>query len=123
MEIAALDEEDRAEFLESMGIQEPAINRLIRLSYESLGLISFFTVVGSEEVRAWTIHEGSSAVECAGVVHSDLERGFIRAETIAYDDLMNAGSLKAAKEKGLLRIEGRDYIVKDGDILTIRFNI
>ena len=123
MEIAALDEEDRAEFLESMGIKEPAINRLIRLSYESLGLISFFTVVGSEEVRAWTIHEGSSAVECAGVVHSDLERGFIKAETIAYDDLMNAGSLKAAREKGLLRIEGRDYIVKDGDILTIRFNI
>jgi GTP-binding protein YchF len=123
MEIAALDEQDRAEFLESMGIHEPAINRLIRLSYESLGLISFFTVVGSEEVRAWTIHEGSSAVECAGAVHSDLERGFIRAETIAYDDLMTAGSLKAAREKGLLRIEGRDYIVKDGDILTIRFNV
>ncbi|HUT63077.1 MAG TPA: DUF933 domain-containing protein [Anaerolineae bacterium] len=123
MEIAALDEEDRADFLVSMGIKESAINRLIRLSYESLGLISFFTVVGSEEVRAWTVHEGSSAVECAGVVHSDLERGFIRAETIAYDDLMSAGSLKAAREKGLLRIEGRDYIVKDGDILTIRFNV
>ncbi|MFC1561035.1 DUF933 domain-containing protein [Candidatus Latescibacterota bacterium] len=123
MEIAALDEEDRAEFLESMGIKESAIHRLIHLSYESLGLISFFTVVGSEEVRAWTVHEGSSAVECAGVVHSDLERGFIKAETIAYDDLMSAGSLKAAREKGLLRIEGRDYIVKDGDILTIRFNI
>lgn len=123
MEIAALNEEDRPEFLESMGIKESAIGRLVRLGYENLGLISFFTVTGSEEIRAWTAHKGARAPECAGIVHSDMERGFIRAETIAYDDLMDAGSLKAAREKGLLRIEGKDYVVKDGDILTIRFNV
>ena len=123
MEIAALNEEDRPEFLESMGIKESALGRLIRLSYESLGLISFFTVTGSEEVRAWTVRKGAKAPECAGVVHSDMERGFIRAETIEYDDLINAGSLKYAREKGLLRIEGKEYVVQDGDILTIRFNV
>ena len=123
MEIAALNEEDRPEFLESMGIKVPALGRLIRLSYESLGLISFFTVIGSDEVRAWTVRGGAKAPECAGVVHSDMERGFIRAETIAYDDLISAGSLKVAREKGLLRIEGKDYVVHDGDILTIRFNV
>ncbi len=123
MEIAALDEEDRPEFLKSMGIKESAIGRLIRMSYESLGLISFFTVTGSEDVRAWTAHEGARAPECAGIVHSDMERGFIRAETIAYDDLINAGSLKTAREMGLLKIEGKDYVVEDGDILTIRFSV
>jgi ribosome-binding ATPase len=123
MEIIALEEEDRAEFLESMNIEEPAINRLIRLSYESLGLISFFTAFGPDEARAWTVRKGSSAPECAGVIHSDLERGFIRAETIAYDDFIEAGSAKEAREKGLFRIEGKDYIVKDGDILNIRFNV
>ncbi|MFC1649960.1 redox-regulated ATPase YchF [Candidatus Latescibacterota bacterium] len=124
MEIIALEEEkDREEFLESMGIKEPAISRLIRLSYESLGLISFFTAFGPDEARAWTVRKGSNAAECAGVIHSDLERGFIRAETIAYDDFIEAGSSKVAREKGLFRIEGRDYIVKDGDILTIRFNV
>ena len=123
MEIAALDEEDRSEFLESMGIKESAIGRLIHLSYESLGLISFFTVTGSEEVRAWTTHKGARAPECAGIVHSDMERGFIRAETIAYDDLITAGSHKTARERGMLRIEGKDYVVKDGDILTIRFSV
>jgi len=123
MEIATLDEEDRPEFLESMGIKESAIGRLIRLSYESLGLISFFTAGGSDEVRAWTVHKGARAPECAGIIHSDMERGFIRAETIAYDDLTTAGSYKVARERGMLRIEGKDYIVKDGDILTIRFSV
>ncbi len=123
MEVAALEEADRAEFLESMNIEEPAINRLIRLSYESLGLISFFTAFGPDEARAWTVKKGSTAPECAGVIHSDLERGFIRAETIAYEDFIAAGSAKAAREKGLFRVEGKDYIVKDGDILNIRFNV
>ena len=124
MEIAALDNpEERAEFLASMGIEESAMGRLIHLSYESLGLLSFFTAGGDDEVRAWTVRQGAKAPECAGVIHSDMERGFIRAETIAFDDLVLAGSLKAAREKGLLRIEGREYIVNDGDILTIRFNV
>ena len=123
MEIASLDEADRPEFLESMGIEEPALGRVIRLSYESLGLISFFTAGGPDEVRAWTIHRGAKAPEAAGAIHSDLERGFIRAETVSFEDLMSAGSFKAAREKGTLRIEGKEYIVQDGDVLTIRFSV
>ncbi len=122
MEIALLDEEDRVEYLQSMDIREPAIDRLIRLCYKSLGLISFFTT-RSEELHAWTVRKGATALECAGTIHSDFERGFIRAETIAFDDFIASGSYKAAKEKGLLRIEGKDYVVKDGDMLTIRFNV
>jgi ribosome-binding ATPase len=123
MEIAALEESDRPEFLSSMGIEEPALGRLIRMSYDSQGLISFFTAGGTDEVRAWTVRKGARAPECAGVIHSDLERGFIRAETVSFDDLMETGSFKAAREKGVLRIEGKDYVVKDGDILTIRFSV
>jgi len=123
MEITMLDEEDRPEFLASMGIDEPALGRIIRLSYESLGLISFFTSAGADEVRAWTAHKGSSARECAGIVHSDMERGFIRAETIGSEELVSAGSFKTAREQGLLRIEGKDYVVQDGDVLTIRFSV
>lgn len=123
MEITMLDEEDRPEFLASMGIDEPALGRIIRLSHESLGLISFFTAGGTDEVRAWTAHKGMSARECAGIIHSDMERGFIRAETISSEELVNAGSFKAAREQGLLRIEGKDYIVQDGDVLTILFSV
>lgn len=123
MEIAALDEADRPGFLASMGIEEPALGRLIRLSYESLGLISFFTGGGPDEVRAWTVRNGAKAPECAGIIHSDMERGFIRAETVAFRDLDSAGSLKAARERGVLRIEGKDYTVVDGDVLTIRFSV
>ena len=124
MEIAALDNpEDRAEFLESMGIGEPALGRLIRASYESMGLMSFFTAGGTDEVRAWTVRKNSCASECAGAIHSDLERGFIRAETIQYDELVSAGSFKTAREQGFLRIEGKNYIVQDGDVLTIRFSV
>lgn len=123
MEIAALDERDRPGFLESMGIEEPALGRLIRMSYESLGLISFFTAGGTDEVRAWTVSKGARAFECAGIIHSDMERGFIRAETVAFDDLMESGSFKSAREKGVLRIEGKEYTVHDGDVLTIRFSV
>jgi GTP-binding protein YchF len=123
MEIAALDEGDRPEFLASMGITEPALGRVIRMSYASLGLISFFTAGGTDEVRAWTVHKGAKAPECAGVIHSDLERGFIRAETVSYSDLIQTGSFKVAREKGVLRIEGKEYEVQDGDILTIRFSV
>ncbi len=122
MEIAQMDEEAAAEFLQEYGIEEPTLNRLIRLSYGLLGLQSFFTV-GEDEVRAWTVKQGATAVEAAGAIHSDLARGFIRAEVVAYEDLIAAGSLVAAKEKGALRLQGKDYIVKDGDILNIRFNV
>jgi GTP-binding protein YchF len=123
MEIASLDDPaERQEFLSSMGIDEPALGKLIRLSYQELGLMSFLTA-GPDEVRAWPVRKGATAPECAGVIHSDLERGFIRAETIAYDDLMRAGSMKAAKDMGLLRLEGKEYVVKDGDILNIRFSV
>jgi ribosome-binding ATPase len=121
-EIADLEENDARVFMEDLGIEEPAMHKLIRKSYELLGLISFFTV-GEKECRAWTIRDGSTAQKAAGAIHSDLEKGFIRAETVHYDDLLENGSLAKCKEKGLLRLEGKEYIVKDGDVLTIRFNI
>lgn len=121
-EIAELEEEDADVFMEDLGIQEPAMYKLIRKSYELLGLISFFTV-GEKECRAWTIRNGSTAQKAAGAIHSDLEKGFIRAETVHYDDFVANGSLAKCKEKGLLRLEGKEYIVKDGDIMTIRFNV
>lgn len=122
MELAQLPPEEAAEFLGEYGIEEPGLNRVIRLSYGLLGLHSFFTV-GEDEVRAWTIATGANAVEAAGVIHTDLARGFIRAEVIGYDALIRAGSLAAARQLGLLRLEGKDYIVQDGDILNIRFNV
>ena len=121
-EIADLDDEDASVFMEDLGIQEPAMHKLIRNSYELLGLISFFTV-GEKECRAWTIRKGATAQKAAGAIHSDLEKGFIRAETVHYDDLIVNESLAKCKEKGLLRLEGKEYIVKDGDVLTIRFNV
>jgi ribosome-binding ATPase YchF (GTP1/OBG family) len=105
-----------------LGIQEPGLTRMIRLSYAALGLISFFTV-GPDEVRAWTLRDGALAPEAAGVIHSDLERGFIRAEVIGYDDLIEAATMAKARERGLLRTEGRDYKVRDGDIVNIRFSV
>ena len=123
MEIERLHEDERPEFLETMGIVEPAAGRLIRLSYDTLGLMSFFTAGGTDEVRAWTVRKGAKAPEAAGAIHSDLERGFIRAEVVTYDDLMAAGSFKSAREHGTLKIEGKDYEVHDGDILTIRFSV
>lgn len=121
-EISELGEEDARMFMEDLGIQEPALDKLIRTSYDLLGLISFFTV-GDDECRAWTIEKGTRAQQAAGTIHSDLEKGFIRAETVHYDDLVAQGSLNACKEKGLLRLEGKEYIVKDGDVISVRFNV
>jgi GTP-binding protein YchF len=122
MEISELAPEEAALFLAEYGIQEPGLNCMIRLSYDLLGLQSFFTV-GEDEVHAWTIPQGASAVEAAGVIHSDLARGFIRAETIHYDDMVAAGSIAEARKQGNVHLEGRDYVVQDGDVLTIRFNV
>jgi GTP-binding protein YchF len=122
MELAAMDEEDRKAFMEDMNITSSAKDRLTKAAYELLGYISFFTV-GKDEVRAWTITNGANAVEAAGKIHTDLARGFIRAETFSYDDLMKYGSEKVLREKGHFRLEGKEYIVKDGDILNIRFSV
>ncbi len=122
MEIAQLPEEDREIFMEDLGIEELGIDRLARAAYDRLGLMSFFTV-GEDEVRAWTVKKGTVARKAAGKIHNDLERGFIRAEVIHFNDLKECGSMAAAKDKGLVRLEGKDYEVKDGDILNIRFNV
>ena len=122
MELAQMAPEDAAEFLAGYGIAEPGMNRVLRVSYELLGLQSFFTV-GEDEVRAWTIPVGAPAVEAAGVIHTDLARGFIRAEVISYEQMIAAGSHAKAKEKGLLRLEGKEYVVQNGDILNIRFHV
>ncbi|MEJ2744644.1 MAG: DUF933 domain-containing protein [bacterium] len=121
-EILRLEEGDRAPFMKEMGISEAAIDRMTRLVFESLNLISFFTV-GDKEVRAWPIRKGSSALEAAGTIHSDLARGFIRAEMMKYADLMAAGSTSILKEQGRVYLKGKEYVVEDGDILTIHFNV
>jgi len=121
-EIAELDAEEKKIFLDDMGLDESGLDKLIRASYSLLGLISFLTA-GPKEVRAWTVTKGSKAPQAAGKIHSDFERGFIRAETIGFDELKEVGSMQAAKEKGLIRSEGKDYVVKDGDIMLFRFNV
>ena len=121
-DIAELDGEDRALFLEELGIEKSGLDRLIQCSYTLLGLISFLTY-GEDECRAWTIKNGTKAPQAAGKIHSDIERGFIRAETINFDDMIRCGSVAAAKEKGLLRSEGKEYVVKDGDMIYFRFNV
>lgn len=121
-ELCELDDEDRAMFLEELGLKESGLARLIKCSYSLLGLISFLTC-GSDEVRAWTITRGTKAPQAAGKIHSDFERGFIRAEIVAFDDLKACGSMTAAKEKGLVRSEGKDYVMKDGDVTLFRFNV
>jgi GTP-binding protein YchF len=121
-EIAELEGEDKAMFLEELGLQESGLNRLIKVAYKLLGLFTYFTA-GVQEVRAWTIVVGTKAPQAAGVIHTDFERGFIRAEVVAYQDLVNAGSMNAAKEKGQVRLEGKDYVVKDGDVMHFRFNV
>ncbi|MCF8093742.1 MAG: YchF family ATPase [Desulfobacteraceae bacterium] len=121
-ELAQMAEDDAAELLEEFNIAASATDRVIRASYESLGLISFFTV-GEDEVRAWTIKSGTTAVEAAGAIHSDIQKGFIRAEVISYEDYVAAGSMAAAKKNATLRLEGKTYEVQDGDIITFRFNV
>jgi ribosome-binding ATPase len=122
MEVAQLDEKDRQSFLTELGIEEPARDRFIRASYRLLDLISFFTT-GEDEVKAWTIEQRTSARKAAGKIHSDIERGFIRAEVVAYDDFIRHGSEAKCREAGKLRLEGKDYSVQDGDIIHFRFNI
>lgn len=122
MEIAELPEVEAKEFMDLIGIQESGVDRVIRTSYDLLGLCSFFTV-GKDEVRAWNITAGTPAVRAAGKIHSDLERGFIRAEVVESGALLEAGGLSEAKAKNLLRVEGKDYVVKDGDVLNIRFSV
>jgi len=122
MDIAQLPPEDAQVFLDEYDIEEPSLNRMIRLSYDLLGLQSFFTV-GPDEVRAWTVQRGALAPEAAGVIHSDLQKGFIRAEVVSYEDLTTLGGMTEAKAKGKLRLEGKEYVVQDGDVLNIRFNI
>ena len=121
-EIAELDAEEKKMFLEDMGIEESGLDRLIKASYSLLGLISYLTA-GPKEVRAWTITKGTKAPQAAGKIHSDFERGFIRAEIVAFDDLIKLGSMNAAKENGLVRSEGKEYVIKDGDIVLFRFNV
>ena len=121
-EIAELEEEDKAEFLEAMGIEESGLDQLIRAAYDLLGLATYFTA-GEQEVRAWTFRKGMKAPQCAGIIHSDFERGFIRAETVSFEDLDKYGSMQAVREAGRLRSEGKEYQVQDGDIIEFRFNV
>ena len=122
MELAQLNDDEAAEFRNALGLTEPAVDRIIRLSYQLLGLISFFTTV-SEELKAWTIPRGTVALKAAGKIHSDIEKGFIRAEVVSFHDLDSCGSLSEARKHGLLRLEGKNYAVQDGDIITFLFNI
>lgn len=121
-EIAELDDDERDAFLEELGLKESGLDKLIKSSYHLLDLISFLTA-GPQEVRAWTIKRGTKAPQAAGRIHTDIERGFIRAETIAYEDLKEHGTMASAKEKGLVRLEGKDYVVQDGDVILFRFNV
>ena len=121
-EIAELDDDEKSMFLEELGLKESGLEKLIKASYSLLGLISYLTA-GEPEVRVWTIKKGTKAPQAAGKIHSDFERGFIRAEIVSYDDLMACGTYNAAKEKGLVRLEGKDYVVQDGDIILFRFNV
>lgn len=121
-EIADLDDDEKAEYLETLGLKESGLDKLIKASYDLLGLMSFLTA-GEKETRAWTIKKGTKAPQAAGKIHSDFERGFIRAEVINYQNLLDCGSLSAAREKGLVRSEGKDYVVQDGDTILFRFNV
>ena len=121
-EIAQLEPEEKQLFLDDLGVAESGLDRLVKASYTLLGLISYLTS-GEDECRAWTITRGTKAPQAAGKIHSDFERGFIRAEVVAYGDLMACGTMSAAREKGLIRSEGKEYVVQDGDIILFRFNV
>ena len=121
-ELASLEGQDKQEMMEALGIKESGLDRVIQKSYNLLGLMSFLTA-GEPEVRAWTIKKGTKAPQAAGKIHTDIERGFIRAEVVSYDDLIKEGSMSNAKEKGLVRSEGKEYIMQEGDIVLFRFNV
>jgi ribosome-binding ATPase YchF (GTP1/OBG family) len=121
-ELAELPADERKDFLASLGIETAGLDRLIRAGYHLLGLQTYFTA-GEQEVRAWTIHKGDTAPVAAGVIHTDFERGFIRAETVSYDDFVANNGWKSARERGVVRSEGKEYIVRDGDVLLFRFNV
>src|SRR5699024_7924132 len=121
-EIAELDQEEKEMFLEELGITESGLDQLIKASYHLLGFATYFTA-GEQEVRAWTFKKGMKAPEAAGIIHTDFEKGFIRAETVSYDDLMDGGSMAQARENGKVRLEGKDYVVQDGDVIHFRFNV
>jgi hypothetical protein len=121
-ELSALSAAERHDFLADLGLEEPGLNRLIKAGYELLGLINYFTV-GEKETRAWTIKRGTKAPQAAAVIHTDFERGFIRAEVISYADFVACGGEAKAREKGLLRLEGKEYVVQDGDCMNFRFNV
>ena len=121
-ELSSLDDNDKKEMLEALGLEESGLDKVIKASYDLLGLMSFLTA-GEPEVRAWTIKKGTKAPEAAGKIHSDIQRGFIKAEVVSFDDLVREGSMNAVKEKGLLRMEGKEYIMQDGDIVLFRFNV
>ena len=121
-ELASLEKDEQKEMLEALGLEESGLNKVIKASYDLLGLMSFLTA-GEPEVRAWTIQKGTKAPEAAGKIHTDIQRGFIRAEIVSYNDLIREGSMNAVKEKGLMRLEGKDYIMQDGDVVLFRFNV
>ncbi|HXC36155.1 MAG TPA: DUF933 domain-containing protein, partial [Candidatus Acidoferrales bacterium] len=121
-DLSDLSAEEATQFLKELGVNESGVGSLIRATYHLLGLRTYFTA-GEKEARAWTIHAGDTAPKAAGVIHSDFERGFIKAETVAYDDLIQCGSIAAAREKGLYRMEGKEYVVKDGDVMLFKFNV
>ncbi|GIN92973.1 ribosome-binding ATPase YchF [Siminovitchia terrae] len=121
-EIAVLDDDEKAMFLEELGIEESGLDQLIRAAYHLLGLATYFTA-GEQEVRAWTFKKGMKAPQCAGIIHTDFEKGFIRAETVSYEELRDAGSMSAAREAGKVRLEGKEYLVQDGDVIHFRFNV
>ncbi|HEX5005711.1 MAG TPA: DUF933 domain-containing protein, partial [Hyphomonadaceae bacterium] len=121
-EIAVLSDEEQKDFLESLGLEEPGLNRVIRAGYDLLGLMTYFTV-GPKEARAWTIKKGTTAPQAAGVIHGDFEKGFIKAETIAYEDYVKYNGEQGAKEAGKARQEGKEYVVQDGDVMHFRFNV
>src|SRR6185369_3407853 len=121
-ELVSLPADERVEYLQSLGVSSSGVDRLIKSAYHLLGLMSFLTA-GEKEARAWTIPQGSRAQDAAGTIHSDIARGFIRAEIVGYDDLLRAGSYATAREQGLLRLEGKDYIMQEGDVVNFRFNV
>ena len=121
-ELAALAPEERGEYLRSLGLAEPGLDRLVHAGYRLLGLITYFTV-GEDECRAWTVKAGAPAPQAAGVIHTDFEKGFIKAEVIRHEDLLELGTEAACRERGKLRIEGKDYVVQDGDVMHFRFNV